>query len=89
MPSLDQQNLSPGMWVAIFVSMTGGLVLAVSWFLAMPVEFLLMALIIWVAGIIALGVLTYREGRRNGIGFWGSLGHATRRFLRGVWELTP
>ena len=88
-PPLDQRNLSPGMWVAIFVSMAGGLVLAVDWFLAIPVEFVLTALIIWAAGIVALGVLTYREGRRNSMGFWGSLGHAIRRFLRGVWELAP
>ena len=35
-PPLDQQRLSPGMWVAIFVSIAGGLVLVVAAFLAVP-----------------------------------------------------
>jgi hypothetical protein len=75
------------MWAAIFVSMAGGVVLAFSWFLAIPAEFVLLAGVVWLSGIVALGVLSYREGRRNGLGFWGSLGHALRRFLRGLWDL--
>jgi len=35
------------MWAAIVASGAGGLVLAVSWFLDIPIEFVLMAFMIW------------------------------------------
>ncbi len=75
--------------MAMCVSMAGGLVLAASWFLPMQVEFSLMALVIWIAGVVALGVLGYRDGRRNGMGYWSSLRRATRQFLGGLWGLMP
>jgi predicted lysophospholipase L1 biosynthesis ABC-type transport system permease subunit len=84
-----QQDLTKAMAACIFLSIGAGLVLVASWFVELPGAVLVAALLVWVAGIVAVGVLTYRHGRRHGVGFWRALGKAMRQVLRLLWELFP
>jgi hypothetical protein len=88
-PPLSEQDLTNGMAAAMLLSMAAGVVLIAAWFVAVPAALQAVAALVWLGGIVAIGILTHREARSNGRGFWASLGTAFRRFLRALLHLFP
>lgn len=77
-------------FVAFFVSMAGGLVLAASYVvgpLSIPVFVISMAA--WLGGIGVIGWLAAAEARSTGLGFWRSLGRGIRISAKSLWHFFP
>jgi hypothetical protein len=75
--------------VALFVSMAGGLVLAVSWFVPLSIQVFVISWAAFLGGIGVVGLLSAAHARSTGQGFWRSLGRGIRTSLGLLWDLFP
>lgn len=89
MTSTDNVQPDRLLIAAIFVTMAGGLVVAIGDVMDMPIWLVLVGLAAFLVGCAAAGLLCFRASRREGVSFVGALGRALRSGVRLLWELLP
>lgn len=76
-------------FAALLALLASGLVLSLSWLLAWPAEVLVIAAVVFPLGLIAFGVLAFKDERATGKGYWTSLWSGVRTSVRTLAELFP
>jgi hypothetical protein len=80
---------NPAWFLALHACMVSGLVLAVGVFVTWPLLAIWVALAMFIGGLGTTGAFAFHDHRVSGHGFWAGLGHGSKTFLRGLWELFP
>lgn len=78
-----------GVFVALVVSLVGGVVILAAYLTAIPIPVLVIGGLLFVGGTAIAVTLAYREARRGGVSVPRALARAARRGLRWIFELMP
>ncbi len=89
MTSTDDVQPNRLLIAAIFVTIGGGLVVAIGDVMDMPFWLALVGLTAFLVGCATAGVLCFRASRREGVSFFRALGRALRSGVRWLWEFLP
>lgn len=78
-----------GVFVALSLSLLGGIAIFAAYFTALPISVLLLGVLLFVGGMALAVTLAYREARRDGLSVARALARGVRRGLRWLFELLP
>jgi hypothetical protein len=77
------------MVVALWLSMVGGVVCMVSYFVEIPLVVGLAALAALVFGLGTFVTVAFRTSRSGGASTWLSVGRAVKTGMRWIWDFVP
>ena len=85
----EVERATPAMTTAVLVTAFAGLVWGVGTLAPVPGTVMIVAPLVFAAGVIAVGVLAFRQARADRVSFWAALGQGIKGAFGALLALFP